>query len=923
MSFRVKPMVQSLALAFGGLAVVGTTAYAQQTPPAPTQQQLERITITGSNIRRTDQETVAPVEIITREQIERTGRSTVAEVLRSIPANTGGSFGESFSNSFAPGAAGISLRGLGQKTTLVLLNGRRVTGYGFAQNLQETFVDLNNIPATAIERIEVLKDGASAIDGSDAIAGVVNIILRRDYRGIEVAGDVGFFEGANDYRANLVAGFGDLATQKFNVFGVFDYYKRDEILLSDTKFGADRDYRDKDGGRNFTGLTTGGTWNNVTGLTSAGTPIIGNLRRAISQCAGVGGVVMDYAAATAAGLIAPPNNNLAPGTGVNQPGNTWCTIDFNNQLTALPATERFGFLGRGIFDITPRVQAFGEFGYSNNQTEQTFTKPFFANTTGLQPTPAGLQPFTYNIIYGPGVAGNPFGTNATFAGNLQGLGTRDAEIESDTWRVLGGVRYGIGTWDLESAATWSKNEVESNFTNRLSKAVVSSTFGVPSTPQPPTPLSSSSLYNLDAPLSNSPPPGFLINVNRKAESELKLIDTKGTTEFGSLPGGPIGVALGADYKEEELRDTPDPLALNGDVLGQGNTATDASRDSFAAYVELALPLTKTLEMQAALRYDHYSDFGNTTNPKLGLKFKPTPEIMLRANWGRGFRAPTLVEITPSRGVFFVAVNDPFTGATNVQVSGVFTGNPNLQPEKSRSLTAGFVWEPNNAFNVSVDLYDISWSNIVNAPDFQDIVDANDPNVVIRLPPQPGQAFGPIVTVLNGFVNLNRTETRGVDIDMRHIARTNWGRFTSRLNTTYVAKFEEDGVEQAGRNGGTNTIPRWRGFASVDWDQGPWTVSGRMNYIHSYYQDNLAGSFFTPQDPRFQSGTYPTRVPSYTTFDAFARYNITANVSVSASVLNIFDRTPPYDPSFPTEFYDFTQYDLRGTIYRIGASYKFK
>ena len=146
MSFRVKPMVQSLALAFGGLAVVGTTAYAQQTPPAPTQQQLERITITGSNIRRTDQETVAPVEIITREQIERTGRSTVAEVLRSIPANMGGSFGESFSNSFAPGAAGISLRGLGQKTTLVLLNGRRVTGYGFAQNLQETFVDLNNDP---------------------------------------------------------------------------------------------------------------------------------------------------------------------------------------------------------------------------------------------------------------------------------------------------------------------------------------------------------------------------------------------------------------------------------------------------------------------------------------------------------------------------------------------------------------------------------------------------------------------------------------------------------------------------------------------------------------------------------------------------------------------------------------------------------
>ena len=172
----------------------------------------------------------------------------------------------------------------------MLLNGRRVTGYGFAQNLQETFVDLNAIPASAVDRIEVLKDGASAIYGSDAIAGVVNIILRRDFKGIEAAGDVGFFEGAQDYRANVIAGFGDLGSDRFNVFGMLDYYKRDEILLSDTKFGETRDYRHEDGGgRNFQSLTAGGTWQNVTGLTAAGTPIVGNLRRAISQCGAIGG----------------------------------------------------------------------------------------------------------------------------------------------------------------------------------------------------------------------------------------------------------------------------------------------------------------------------------------------------------------------------------------------------------------------------------------------------------------------------------------------------------------------------------------------------------------------------------------------------------------------------------------------------------
>ncbi|MBA2547989.1 MAG: TonB-dependent receptor [Burkholderiaceae bacterium] len=938
MSFRVKPMVHGLALAFGGFAAISTTAYAQQSsPPSQTQQQLERITITGSNIRRTDQETVAPVEIITREQIERSGRPTVADVLRSIPANTGGSFSESFSNSFAPGAAGISLRGLGQKSTLVLLNGRRITGYGFAQNLQETFVDLNSIPTSAVERIEVLKDGASAIYGSDAIAGVVNIILRRDFRGIEAAGDVGFFEGERDYRASIVAGFGDLGSQRFNVFGVLDYYKREELLLSDTKHGRDRDYRDEDGGRNFQSLTAGGTWQNVTGTTAAGTPIVGNMRRAISQCAQIGGTVLDFAGAVQRGLInlgfnaatgqpnPPPALGGAAATNLNQPGNSWCSIDVNNQLSAIPGTERIGFLGRGVFDFTPSVQAFAEVAYTRTETEQTFTKPVFI-TTALQPTPAGLQPFSYNIIYGPGVAGNPFGTNATFTGNLQGVGTRNTEIESDTYRGLLGLRYGFAGWDLESAVGYSKNEVESFFTNRASKSGISAAFNIPSTPQPPTPISTSATYNLDLPLTNSAAvnSSILVNLARKAESELKFVDTKATTQLGSLPGGAIGLAVGAEYREESLQDRPDNLAITGQILGQGNTATDGKRDNYAGYVELALPFTRAIEAQAALRYDDYSDFGSTLNPKLGLKFRPAPEVLLRANWGRGFRAPSLVEITPSRGVFFVQVNDTVNNLTNVQVSGVFTGNPNLQPEKSRSTTAGIVWEPSNSFNASVDVYDISFSNIVSAPGFQGIVNANNPSQVIRLPPTPQFPGGQIVTVLNGFINVNRTETRGVDVDARYIARTSWGRFTTRLNTTYVAKFEEDGTENAGRNGGSVTVPRWKGFASLDWDQGPWTVTGRMNYIHSYYQDFLAGSFFTPQDPRFQNGTYPTRVPSYTTFDAFARYNVTANLSVSASVLNIFDRTPPYDPGADgTNIYDFTQYDVRGTIYRVGLKYKFR
>jgi iron complex outermembrane receptor protein len=898
--FRRNGGAGSVALAFFTVAwVVVPTANAQQA------QTLERVTVTGSNIERTDQETVAPIEILTREQIERTGRPTIADVLRTIPANLGGSYSESFTNSFAGGAAGISLRGLGQKTTLVLLNGRRVAGYGFAQNLQDTFVDLNSIPTSAIERVENLKDGASAIYGSDAIAGVINIILRRDYEGIEAGGSVGFFEGANDYRANFVAGFGALGSDKFNVFGVFDYYKRDILLSSDTKHGETLDFRGEDGGRNFESLSAGGTWLN------------GNNRRAMSECAQYGGFVVDYAGAVERGLIAPGTS-----TALNLPGNSWCGKDFANERTALPATERYGFLGRGTYDFSATTQAFAEFGWSRVETIQNVPIPWFTGATGLTQTAAGLRPFTYNVTFGPGVAGNPFDSNSTFLGNVHGFGTPAQEIKSDSYRLLGGLRYSSWGWDFESAIGWSKNEVDQADLHRLSKTATSAAFGVPSDPTagpppafPPNPVSTGSTVNVDQPSATlAASQAMLVTLHRTAESDLRFIDTKATTAIGKLPGGPIGVALGAEFRKEELQDNPDPRAAQGDVLGTGITATDGDRDNFAMYAELALPLTRQLEAQLALRYDDYSDFGSAVTPKIGAKFKPTPGLLFRATWGRGFRAPSLPEISPSVATFFVAVIDPLTNQLT-GVSGMFAGNPDLDPEKSRNTTIGVVWEPNASFNIALNWYQITWSNVVASPSFQSIVNSADPNKAIRDP-----ITGRIVTVISNYENLSSTETSGVDIEGRWIANTERGRFTTRLNATYVDSFEEEGVECVGTNGCTNAYPRWKGYLSLDWDRGPWAATARVNYIHSYVQMLLPGSFFVPQDPRFQTGTYPERVPSYTTLDLFARYDFSPMLRVFASIINVTDETPPYSG---TAGYDFTQYDIRGRQYRVGFNCRFR
>ncbi len=475
-----------------------------------------------------------------------------------------------------------------------------------------------------------------------------------------------------DYRASVGAGFGDLGSQRFNVFGVLDYYKRDELLMSDTKFGETRDLRTEQGGRNFQSITAGGVW---TGPPRANPNVpdpISDQRRAISECSRWGRVI-GFQEALNLGFIATPGQapTAAGVQAFNLPGNSWCLVDINKVLSALPGTQRIGFMSRGTFEFSSTMQAYAELGFSRNETEQTFTPPFFAATTGLQRTPAGLRPFTYNVTFAPGVAGNPLATNARFTGNLYDLGTRDLEITSDSMRALAGLKYSFGGWDMDSGVGYSSNEIEQNNINRITLTGTSALFGVGTGPQPPVPVSTAATCNLDRPSTTPACRGALIDFPRTAKSEMTFVDTKATTEIGTLPGGAAGLALGVEYRNEKINDNPDPRAQNGDILGQGITATDGSRNQVAAFAEVALPLTRALEAQLAVRHDRYSDFGSSTNPKVGLKFKASPDLMFRANWGRGFRAPTLPEISPSVATFFTQVNDPFTAASGVQISGVF------------------------------------------------------------------------------------------------------------------------------------------------------------------------------------------------------------------------------------------------------------
>jgi iron complex outermembrane receptor protein len=785
---------------------------------------------------------------------------------------------------------------------------------------------LNSIPASAVERIEILKDGASAVYGSDAIAGVVNVILRKDYKGIEFSTGAGVAAGNGEYRFSATGGFGDLGRDKFSVLGVFDYFKRDLVMLNETQFGASRDWRGRaGGGRNFNSLTGLGTWQQYTNAGAAQQNF-----RAVDNCGASGGTVMTGPQAVAAGLINLSGNQsaatLAALNARAAASNTFCTYNSNGAITALPGTERFGFLGRATVELSPTLQGYAEVGASEVKTLQVFTQPFF-NTTGLTPTSVGLRPFSYTVNFAPGVAGNPFTTLARFAGSLSNAGTRDTTVKSDSFRILTGLKYSFGAFDGDTGLGWSRNQVESIGINRLSIAGVSSAFGITTAPQPPVPTATSSTLNLNnMSLSSAAAINAIrADIPRKSTSELFFVDSRLTTEFGQLPGGPIGLAVGAEYRNEKLTDTPAAIAQSGGVLGQGITKTAGDRNSIAVFAEAGLPILKSLEAQLAVRTDRYSDYGSSTVPKVGLKWKPLPEFVVRANWGQGFRAPTLPEISPSVATFFVQVNDPVTGQSGVNISGIYAGNPALKAETSKSATLGFVFEPNKDFNVGFNWYSIDWKDQVGSYGFQSLVNGDGlingvrRGVVTRDP-----ITNNIITVATNFTNLSEVSTRGVDIDAVYRMNTAYGKLAFGMAATYIEKFSIDGSDYVGNNG-NGSLPRIRGNVSVDWTQGPYSARLTTNYVHSYYQQLLAGSYFsTANDPRFQTGIYGEKIGSRTTFDLFGGYEFNNKLKINASVINLMNTQPPYDPGASSTFlYDFTQYDVRGRAYRMNLTYKFR
>jgi iron complex outermembrane receptor protein len=897
---RERKLPQLLRQVFftGGVAMgIGLMAQAAQAQETNDDKPMGRVEITGSNIKRTQQEGAASTQILTRKDIQQSGKTSVADVVRSLSADNNGSISGSFTNGFAGSASGVSLRGLSVNSTLVLINGRRTAPYGLGDDGQRSFVDLNTIPLGAVDRIEVLKDGASAIYGSDAIAGVVNIILRETYQGKTISGTLGTSgHGDGTLRtASGTFGFGDLDTDKYNYFFSIDAKQSNAIWQKDRpEYLGTADARPWGGRDQRGGFTTSSN--------TGGSSMVGTVRPVTAGGATIPGRGIQNL---------PGCASIDRGTSINSGGGClWDPIQGGYQAIQ-PETQNINLFGRGTLKINNDMQAYTELGLFNSQAK-TITTP-----SGL--TSAGFDLVNNRVINtgtGPGQLllpighpDNPFPANRARPRWVDPNRPRASDLDTTVTRLLVGVKGTSFGWDYDSGILYAQSKTERTQNgyyraSNLQTAINNGSFRIGQ---------AGALNSADTLAFVSP------ELKNSATTKLALWDFKGTREFGQLPGGPIGIAVGGEFRHESTDSEATPFTDINDIVGLGYAAARASRNISSLYTELALPVIKQLEFQLALRTDQYSDFGNSTTPKIGFKFTPIQQLAIRGTYAEGFRAPGPAESgTSAVSAFTTFSRDPLrcpvTGlsadcADGKNVGAVTVGNKNLKPEKSQSYSLGFILEPIKNTSVSVDYWRIVRKNEITGSDAASII--ADPSkfpdaTVVRGEPTsdfPGLA-GPILLVKAPYINAGQTRTSGVDIDLRSRFDLNsYGRMTAGLTVSQMFEFKRTsgGVTQnfVGTHGDTNLsgnggTPRTRASASLAWDRGPFNLTTSVNYVSGIEDKNEAGGECLDVDPVTGNPLKNCRIASFTTVDLFGRWNVSKQWEVTAAIANIFDRLAPLD-----------------------------
>lgn len=944
------------------LSVAFSAGFAMHALPAGAQtQSLERVEVTGSNIKRVDTETSSPILVVTRAEIESSGKVTLAEIIQALPINNNGSVPTSFGNGFAAGASGASLRGLSVNSTLVLINGRRLAPYGLADDGQRNFSDLSSIPLDLVERVEILKDGASAVYGSDAIAGVINIVLRKDFKGVIVSASAGTsrYSDANSGRASITAGFGDLSADNYNVFFNLEASKQNRLTMDD-----------RSGKREFIGVADSSPWGfdlynsglsmvrgyqaNASGSSVSGSPT--GWARAVTGPASLTPVAGSRYNQLSSTCVPPRGGEtLAP---VPYPTTAYggCLWNVYDYVDIMPKEDKFNFFGRGTVNINANMQAYAEFGLFNSKVS-TFYTP--TSVSGVWPNAASnaVMNNTY-ITMGPNHPDNP---NPGYYSRLRyvtaDLGGRDSDYDTTVTRVLAGIKGTASAWDYDAGFLYTESKTDRVQNGYVRNSVLNDFLNATNL-SGMNPTNSYYRLGVNAGL-NSPEVNAALapTLQNTSKTSVTALDAKASRELMTLAGGPMSLAVGAELRSEKLDSPATSFTTEGDIIGLGYAAFQQSRNVSAVYAEVSAPVTKTLELTAAVRDDHYSDWGNAFTPKIGAKWQVAQPFMIRGTYAQGFRAPGAAEGGNSSSAGYTSYVDPVRCPGGNALPGAIagadcgagtavafsTGNTAIKPEKSDSFNLGFVFEPTKQLNMSVDLWQITRKDEIIGADVQAIL--NNPGgyptaQIIRdgSTALPGIAnSGTLLAILAPYQNGPNTKTNGVDIDLNYKgARMDNGvRLSAGMNLSYVHAYTRtmpDGTvyNYAGTYGPTSLsssagMPKTRAVFSLTGEKGPWSVTGRLNYTDSV---RVIESLEDPTCLASDSNGDPVcEVGSITTVDVFAKYNVNKDLEIAGSILNLFDRLGSFDPQsmYGQTRYNptYNPYGAIGRYFNIGLKYKFK
>ena len=958
---RARLLAGTIIASAASLALAGAPAFAQTAPAASapaTPAAPAEIVVTGTQIRRVNTETASPVQVLSATQLQNSGFDSLSAALTNVTANGAGTLSSNNSEAFAGGASGVALRGLSVGATLTLIDGHRLAPYPLSDDGERQFTDVQSLPFGAVDRVEVEKDGASAIYGSDAIAGVVNVILKKQITGFEALAETGTSEhgGGSTTHYGVSAGKGDLATDGFNVFVTAELRQQKAIDLKDRQY-------EPWGDLNFTPLGGQDLRPGAPNLFNAGQPE----------------TKTPY-------LVNPDGSFTFLGSGCNTAAMAAGGCTYTSPQVLLSPTTTFSILGGYTKDFAGTWEAKLRISYFDSKGQQTaVASPFgnqgyqgyfgasyggnVSNPNGGTPTPAigDVPSFGLPANY----LGSGSAAGAYLEGVIAGFGMPTINIDSQTFRAALDVTGEFAGWDTTESLGFSEVVTNMDFINYIDQSTLYTdltTFNGAGQPlYNPTGGNSAAILNSIAP-----------EFTNTATDRLFYAEIDGTRKVMDLPGGDLSVATGASVVDKYLNNPGPGPVLAGTIGGTFSTYAIGGQTDVAEYLEVDANLFKTLEIDIAARDDWYNTYGNSLTPKIGIKWRPLDIVAFRGTFSQGFRAPAPAEVGNSATVFGLGgFSDPILCGNAVgqipadcaeQIGFVQKTNA-LRPETSTSFTGGVVFEPVRGWSTTVDYYHIeidhqivsaselpsysySGSNCERGPDLPTsgvVVGTNPDGTPILGTATP--LAGPLDACFAGYVNAQSTTTSGLDIQSQYRLKLGSNTFRAMLDWTHVFEYNLTAPD-----GSTFKLVGTHGPSGVSGDTGnpQDRVDGSLSFEHGPVSATVSGYWirsYSVVDPSTAGGTQATcagawgaaaalvgatpgptnqkycRVASFTNINLVTAYKFSPQFTATFTVDNLLDAYAPLDPE--TYGGTFTPYNpsmhedgVIGRFFQVGLHYKY-